>query len=417
MAPLADAGRVLALKVATAAAQFVLLVATANWFGVEFRGTFALFGAGVQFVALLTGFLGSVSLGFLAARDANRRDVLVLMTLTTVTAVALPVAVLAPAWLAGTDPLAPHRVVVAVAAALSAVEAGVLLSGRSAWRSSLVEFLRPGLLLALAAGVVVLRGFREPREFFVVWSVAAVLSVLLPLPLLVEHLRALPRTGAVTRPVSGLVRDLLRYGFTAQSSNLVQFLNYRSLFFALERHVGLAGVGVFSTAVSFAEMLWLPASSLASSTLNRIARGVDADARALVLGNMRRAWVATAACALVAALVPTSWVTGLLGDDFAAVRQVLVALVPGVVALGATQIASAANAGRGAYGWNILAALAGLGLTGIGFLVLVPRAGMTGALVAMNASYLATSLVLIVHLARTQHVRAGEWFGRGGRGA
>ena len=102
MAPLADAGRVLALKVATAAAQFVLLVVTANWFGVEFRGTFALFGAGVQFVALLTGFLGSVSLGFLAARDANRRDVLVLMTLTTVTAVALPVAVLAPAWLAGT---------------------------------------------------------------------------------------------------------------------------------------------------------------------------------------------------------------------------------------------------------------------------------------------------------------------------
>ena len=152
-------------------------------------------------------------------------------------------------------------------------------------------------------------------------------------------------------------------------------MNYRLLYFALERHAGLAAVGLFSTAVSLAEVLWIPANSLAAMALNRVSREAQAPGtRAFVLRLTRLAIVAMLGAAVAAALVPVDGIMALLGRDFADVRSQLVRLLPGVVALGVSLVASAYHAGHGLYMRNLIAALAGLTVTLAGFTVLVPAA-------------------------------------------
>ena len=403
---------VLLLKGAAPPLQFLLLVLTARWFGVAVRGEIALFSAAVNLFVLLVGFTGGSSIVYLASRDPSRALLGRILDWSYTFCLVVPVVLAAAAiWMGRPVSLEMPLVVwVAVMNALQVVHVCVMMSGHAVWQATLLEFLRPFTLVALALLVASMRGFRAPGEFFVVWAVAATLAFLLSLPLLVAHVRRLPPQGAGATPSPRRVlRDLLGYGFLAQASNFTQFLNYRGLFFALERHVSVTAVGVFSTAVSFAEILWIPANSLAAVTLNRVSReGAAQKTRPFVLRMARLALVATAGAASLIALVPRGWITGLLGPDFGAVRGQLLGLLPGVMAIGISVIASAYHAGHGLYRANLIAALAGLVPTLLGMWVLVPGLGPKGATIAMNASYLATAACLIWSLARRERVRPGE---------
>jgi O-antigen/teichoic acid export membrane protein len=240
--------------------------------------------------------------------------------------------------------------------------------------TSLLEFLRPFSIIAIGAAVALSRGYRAPSEFYLVWAGAAVLSLLLSVPLLVLHYRALSPDQQDREPSTfrSVARRLVGFGSLAQASNVVQFLNYRSLFFALERHAGLAAVGLFSTAVSLAEVMWIPANSIAVIVLNRVSRSAsEQGTRDFLMRMARLTFVAMGVSAVVASLVPVQGLTALLGRDFGGVRALLLQLMPGVVALGCALVASSYNAGRAFYMRNLVATLAGLCLTLAGFFWLI----------------------------------------------
>lgn len=412
MRPASDGALILGLKAGAAALQFLLLVLTARWFGVTFRGEIALFNATVQLVVLVVGFLAGSSIVFLAAREPSRRYLRRLLAVSYAACALVPLAIALGAAALGSSlgPETPIAVLVSVMYGLLVVNTCVLLAGHEVWQASLVEFLRPFAIVALAAGVAATRGFRSPREFYVLWAVAAVASFAGSLPFVAAHHRRLDRDWRGPEvSLGGVLRQLAGYGSLAQASNVVQFLNYRSLYFALERHAGLAAVGLFSTAVSLAEVLWIPANSLAALVLNRVSReGSRPATRGLVMRIGRLAALAMLGAAAAAAWVPVGGITALLGRDFADVRDLLVRLLPGVVALGVSLIASAYHAGHGLYGRNLAAAVAGLLVTLVGFTWLVPRWGAAGALLAMNASYLATSAWLMIAFLRRERVVPAE---------
>jgi len=411
MRPASDGAIVLALKGGAAALQFLLLVLTARWFGVEFRGEIALFNATVNLVVLVVGFTGGSSIVFLAARDKSRAYLHRLLLVSYAFAVAVPVLIALGAAALGTSlgRETPLLVLVSVLYSLMVVHACVLLAGREVWQAALLEFLRPFAIVALAGSVAMTRGFRSPQEFYLVWGAAAVLAFALSLPFLFTHDRRLEPGVGPPPSLTGVLRQLVGFGSLAQLSNVVQFMNYRLLYFALERHAGLAAVGVFSTAVSLAEVLWIPANSLAAMALNRVSRESDAPGtRAFVLRLTRLALAAMLAAAVAAVLIPVDAIMALLGRDFADVHGQLVRLLPGVVALGVSLVASAYHAGHGLYLRNLFAALAGLAVTLTGFVVMVPGAGATGALLTMNLSYLLTSTWLLSSFLRRERATFGE---------
>lgn len=406
-----DSTLVLACKGGAAVAQLLLLVLTARWFGVEFRGEVALFNATLQLLVLLVGFTGGISIAFLAARDADRRTLDRLLALGWAAALVLPPAALAVAnalgWSAG--PRVILLGAIAVLQALHMVHLSVLVAGQAAWKVSLLEFLRPAAIVGLLLGARALGGTLSPDGFYAVWFAGTALAFVLSLPFVAAHRGSLPGGAAAPRARGRLARDLVTHGSLAQASNVAQFLNYRWLFFALERHAGLSAVGLFSTAVAFAEVLWIPTHSLAAVALNRVTRAAAEPAtRALVLRLVRLAVVAMVLASALALVLPLGLVTGLLGRDFADVRALLARLLPGVVAMGVASVAASYHAGHGRYGRNLAAALAGLAITSLGFTVLIPRFEVAGAVVAMNAAHLLTAAVVLAPLVVAERVRALE---------
>ncbi len=413
MRPATEGVAIVGLKAGAAASQFLLLVLTARLFGAGFRGEVALFGAAVNLLVLVVGFTGGASIVYLAAREPNRAYLRSVLLLSYACCVLIPSAVVFGApWVgASFGAQAPWVALVSVTTSMLVVNSCVLLSGREVWQASVIEFLRPFSVVALALGVAGSRGFHSPAEFYPMWGAAAVGALLLSLPFLLRHYWALPAQGVnVPPPITQVFRQLTSKGSLVQASNVVQFLNYRSLFFALERSAGLAAVGVFSTAVALAEVLWIPVNSLAAMTLSRVSRlGAEPSTRAFVLRLTRLAMVGMLAAALAATVIPVGGITALLGRDFAGVRAVLLKLLPGVVALGVTMVTSSYNAGHGLYVRNLQAALAGLCITAVGYWVLIPRWGEGGAVLAMNLAYVATSLWLWVGFVRREKVAASEW--------
>src|SRR4030095_9384181 len=85
------------LKASSSALQFLLLVLTARWFGVEFRGEIALFNAVANLYVLAVGLTAGGWIVSLSARDPSRT------TLTRLLAIAYSFCVVVPVlleWLA-----------------------------------------------------------------------------------------------------------------------------------------------------------------------------------------------------------------------------------------------------------------------------------------------------------------------------
>jgi O-antigen/teichoic acid export membrane protein len=162
MRPASDGAIVLALKGGAAALQFVLLVLTARWFGVEFRGEIALFNATVNLVVLVVGFTGGSSIVYLAARDATRGYLRQLLIVSYAFAVTVPVVIALGAAVLGVSlgHEAPLVVLVSVLYSLLVVHTCVLLAGREVWQATLLEFLRPFAIVGLAGALALTRGFR-----------------------------------------------------------------------------------------------------------------------------------------------------------------------------------------------------------------------------------------------------------------
>src|SRR5262249_46553678 len=92
MKPISSAFAVLMLKGSGSALQFLLLVLTARWFGVEFRGEIALFNAAVNLYVLVVGFTGGASIVYLSSRDPSRASLRRLLTISYAFCALVPLA-------------------------------------------------------------------------------------------------------------------------------------------------------------------------------------------------------------------------------------------------------------------------------------------------------------------------------------
>jgi O-antigen/teichoic acid export membrane protein len=184
-------------------------------------------------------------------------------------------------------------------------------------------------------------------------------------------------------------------------TNLIGLLNYRVGLFVVERTLGLSATGVYSIAVTVAELLWFVSGSLTQAVYSRIgqpdsARAAATTLRVLHLGVAALLLVAPLLWLLAWALLP--WA---LGDAYRASLAPLAALLPGALLFGGASALSAwftNHAGRP----QVPARVAGLSLLVNAVLsaLLVPRLGLVGAALAASSAYTASVLLLALLFAR-----------------
>jgi O-antigen/teichoic acid export membrane protein len=207
------------------------------------------------------------------------------------------------------------------------------------------------------------------------------------------------------RPSRALARRIAAYGLRAQVGGIMTLLNLRLDFVLLSVLAGPAVLGVYAIASKFAELVKVPGMALTYVLYPRYSREGGGRAAADARRMMPRA-----GAALAFAVVPLWFASGWLipavyGTAFH--RAVLPAriILLGLVLEGVAGVLTGFLYGIGRPGLNSWAMGAGLMVTVVLDLLLIPPFGSTGAAAASASAYLVSSLALVACFRLVQRPR------------
>jgi O-antigen/teichoic acid export membrane protein len=223
--------------------------------------------------------------------------------------------------------------------------------------------------------------------------------------------------GGAARPSVELSRRIASYGIRAQLGGIVSLLNLRLDFILLNLLAGPAVLGVYAIASKFAELLKIPPLALTYVLYPKYAR----DDRATVTANARRliprAGALTAGSIIPLWLVATYLIPALYGSDFRAAIAPAHIILFGLALEGSAAVITAFLYGVGRPGLNSLGMVAGLAVTLLLDVALIPRFGAMGAATASAVAYATSTLALMWFFGRlNQPPRPSEWNAAKGSG-
>jgi O-antigen/teichoic acid export membrane protein len=196
-------------------------------------------------------------------------------------------------------------------------------------------------------------------------------------------------------PSPAVVREVAAFGARGQLGNLMSLLNYRLDFVILGALSGPAILGSYAVASKLAELLRLPSLSFFWVLYPRFAKDDAAQAERRARRLIPRAGLLTIAGAVPLALTAGFVVPGIYGEAFRPAIVPAQILLLGLSVEGAAGVIMAFLYGRGRPGLNSLATGAGLVVTVVLDVLLIPRFGAVGAAWASTAAYLSTTGLLI----------------------
>lgn len=184
---------------------------------------------------------------------------------------------------------------------------------------------------------------------------------------------------------------LFRQGLSAQAANALQLLNYRYAYFLLERWVGLAGLGIYSVGIQLAEGGWMVPKSIGMVLYARVSNAADARLeRSLTLAAVKVSVLATAAFTGTLLLLPEVLYQWLFGPEVHGLHGLLWSLLPGLVAMAASQALSHYLSGAGEVRRNAIGSGIGAVVTLLAATWAIPRWGLHGAAWSASLAYCAS---------------------------
>jgi len=207
------------------------------------------------------------------------------------------------------------------------------------------------------------------------------------------------------RPDPELAGRVFRFGLRSQVGGVVGLLNLRLDFVVLGAMAGPAAVGTYAVASKYAELLRLPALAVTWVTYPRVARMGSSSfgprARRLMAPLLGGGLLLAAILSLLAfPLFP--WV---FGEQFRDATWPAVIIVCGLVAEPAAGVGSAFLLGSGRPGLNSLLLGAGLVVTLVLDVLLIPAHAALGAAWASALAYLLTDVLLVLVMWRLTKAR------------
>lgn len=193
-----------------------------------------------------------------------------------------------------------------------------------------------------------------------------------------------------------VIRSTLSYGLKGHVGSLLQFFNYRLDMLIVNAFIGPAGVGIYGASVILAELLWQLPNSVGFVIFPKAA---GTDHEAMNRFTPRVFWIVLAISslgAIVLAIFGKLVIRIILSDAFLAAYVPLLALLPGVVLLGAGKVLTNDMAGRGYPHYNSIVAGIALVITVVLDLLLIPKMGIVGAALASTVAYSATFVMSVL---------------------
>ncbi|TEU22664.1 MAG: hypothetical protein E3J21_00015 [Anaerolineales bacterium] len=381
---------------------FLISMITARVLGPSGKGTVALAVLVPTFASLFLRFgIDIANVYFLGSRKHNLQAILgnSLMVVTATNLVAVPLYIIS-------IPLISNTIAAGVKPSL------LLLAGLLLPLNVLGGHLSPiflGLQRVKKYNFITLWGKVTALLFIVVLVVVLSLDVvgticasILASALVVSWaLKELSKDVSV-RPIlnPGLLKESVSLGFRGYLGNVVQFFNYRLDTFVVNYFIGVANVGLYSIAVTGAELLWYIPQAVATILFPRTAAIGAEEAKLFTPKVCRNTFLFTLMAALGLSVVGKPLILFIYGEAYAPSVMPLWLLMPGVVALSISKVLTSDLAGRGLLQYGAYSSAISLVATVVCDLLLIPRWGIAGAAVASSISYCITTFVVLFFYVR-----------------
>ena len=192
-----------------------------------------------------------------------------------------------------------------------------------------------------------------------------------------------------------LFEKSFRYGFQIQSSNIVQLLNYRLLYFFIEKTMGKSALGLFSIAVQLSESLWIPSKALSIIQYGKVSNErVEKKKTLISVQFMKLSFAITIVLTAILLLLPYPFLVSIFKEGILGVKPVILSLSIGILSIAMSLSFSHYLSGRGLYHYLIKGSVIGLVTLLISGYLLIENYGLIGAGLATSFSYLSSSIYL-----------------------
>jgi O-antigen/teichoic acid export membrane protein len=206
-------------------------------------------------------------------------------------------------------------------------------------------------------------------------------------------------------PDLALARQVWSFGMRGEVGSVLLLVNLRLDFLIVEAVAGPAALGIYAVASKYAELLRLPSDAVLWVLYPHFARDDQAAAATDPRATMRRVGVSVAAGAAPLALLSPFVIPFAYGSAFGAAVVPACILLVGLAGEGLAAVAVGYLYGRGRPGLASAATGAGVIVTVVLDVLLIPHWGVSGAAVASTLAYLSSTAVAVTLFARIMRDR------------
>lgn len=209
-----------------------------------------------------------------------------------------------------------------------------------------------------------------------------------------------------------LIREMFTYGLWASADNLAEVLTTRLNYFFVQRFAGLSSVGLLDAGTKISESVWHISRSVSFITYSQVAKTTyQMEQKRTTLQLFKFTFVALAlVMGLILCLPEWVYTRYLFSPEFAGIRLVIIALSPGIVALGSNSILSHFFIGSGRIRLSTYCSCAGLLTLLIAGYLLIPAYGVTGAAISTSIAFIIMLTFSLIAFTRTTHSEATDFF-------
>lgn len=299
----------------------------------------------------------------------------------------------------------------AVLMSLVAVNSRVLLGKDRVFAFNLTVAIQGGALFFFLLFFYFVVDVKEVSSYVSALFLTNIAALLLSIGLLIRFLRRKTTGGPLAPAALGkLLKEMFVYGLWSSTDNLAEGLTTRLNYFMVERFGGLGGVGLLDSGTKISESVWHISRSVSFIEYSSVAKMSEAEEqRRITLRLFKLTYCAMLSLMGVILLIP-EWVYTdyLFSAEFAGIREVILALSAGIVALGSNSILGHYFIGSGKIKYSAACSCVGLAiLLATGFF-LIPAYGITGAACTSSIAYIGMLLFSLFVFTRQTGTTARE---------
>lgn len=204
---------------------------------------------------------------------------------------------------------------------------------------------------------------------------------------------------------AALIWSLVKKGIIFAVALFILTLNYRLDIILMEKFSNLTEIGIYSIAVSIAQLTWALPQSITTALFSHSANAKDELAFSFKVAKLFRVSLVLSVVVVagLAALSPLL-IPRIYGAEFVGSVRAVYYLLPGVFFLLALKVLNIDLAGRGKPSASLYATIPSLIINIVTNVVLLPKYGAVGAAIASSASYCVAGVGIMVLFCRTTSV-------------